>query len=231
MGIQPQQESAMMVDKKKRTEDDDDEPDEDEDLPDFPRRRRALDPFSFGWDVDEEFEQMRRYMDQMMKAAMRGGLTGAGANEPFVYGFSLRVGPDGKPVVQEFGNTSKARRIAPQHSEGSSTRGRAWAAEDDDEGTGPPGREPLTDVIDCGDTIAVTMELPGIEKDDIKLEIADQLLTIRVNTEARRYFKEVNLPAPVKEEAAKASYKNGILDITLTKKVPPKKKGTRIEVK
>jgi HSP20 family protein len=75
------------------------------------------------------------------------------------------------------------------------------------------------------------VELPGVEKDDIKLEIADMLLTIKVDDESRRYFKEVQLPAPVKEEAAKASYKNGILDITLTKKVPPKKKGTKIEVK
>jgi HSP20 family protein len=224
----------MMADKKKGSDEDEEgeDWDEDQNLPGFPRKRKAMDPFSFGWDMDGEFEQMRRYMDQMMRAAMRGGIAGQGQNEPFVYGFSLKVGPDGKPVFQEFGNTSKARRVAPQSSQSStSTKGRAWAAEDDDEEEGPQGREPLTDVLDCGDTIAVTVELPGIERDDIKLDIADQLLTIRVNTEARRYFKEVELPAPVKEEAAKASYKNGILDITLTKKVPPKKKGTRIEVK
>jgi HSP20 family protein len=220
-----------MVDKK-RNEEEDEEDDEDEFLPDRQRRRRVFDPFSFGGDMDDEFEQMRRYMDQMMKSAMRGGLVGSSSNEPFVYGFSLRVGPDGKPVFQEFGNTSKARKMAPAQSPAaSSSRGRSWAAEDDEETEGPQGREPLTDVIDCGDTIAVTVELPGVEKDNIKLEIADMLLTIKVDNESRRYFKEVQLPAPVKEEAAKASYKNGILDITLTKKVPPKKKGTKIEVK
>lgn len=220
-----------MVDKK-RDENEEEEDDEVDFQPDRLRRRRAFDPFSFGGDIDDEFEQMRRYMDQMMKAAMRGGLVGSSNNEPFVYGFSLRIGPDGKPVFQEFGNTSKARKMAPPGpQEASSSRGRSWAAEDDEETEGPQGREPLTDVIDCGDTIAVTVELPGVEKNDIKLEIADTLLTIRVNNEARRYFKEVQLPAPVKEEAAKASYKNGILDITLTKKVPPKKKGTKIEVK
>lgn len=221
-----------MAEKKKETDDEDENWDEDEYLPGFPRRRRSNDPFSFGFDFDDEFEQMRRYMDQMMRAAMRGGIAGKGQNEPFVYGFSLRVGPDGKPIVQEFGNTSKARRVAPQGKESSTdTKGRAWAAEDEDDEEGPQGREPLTDVLDCGDTIAVTVELPGVEKDDIKLEIADRLLTIRVNTDARRYYKEVELPVSVKEEAAKASYKNGILDITLTKKVPPKKKGTKIEVK
>jgi HSP20 family protein len=217
---------------KKRKEEEDEENDEDEFLPERRRMRRAFDPFSFGSDMDDEFEEMRRYMDQMMKSAMRGGLVGSGSNEPFVYGFSLRVGPDGKPVVQEFGNTSKARKMAPaQPQAASSSRGRSWAAEDDEETEGPQGREPLTDIIDCGDTIAVTVELPGVEKDNIKLEIADMLLTIKVDNEDRRYFKEVQLPAPVKEEAAKASYKNGILDITLTKKVPPKKKGTKIEVK
>jgi len=226
-----------MVDKKGRRdeeneEDMDEDIEEDENLPGRSRRRRAFDPFSFGFDMDDEFDQMRRYMDQMMKAAMRGSMMGTGSNEPFVYGFSLRVGPDGKPVVQEFGNTSKARRLAPNPAQGDpSSKGRSWAAEDDDEQQGVPGREPLTDVIDCGETIAVTVELPGVEKDNIKLEVADQLLTIRVDDATRRYFKEVKLPASVKEEAAKASYKNGILDITLTKKVPPKKKGTKIEVK
>ena len=220
-----------MVDKKKN-EDEDEEDNEDEFLPERQRRRRTFDPFSFGGDMDDEFEQMRRYMDQMMKSAMRGGLVGSSSNEPFVYGFSLRVGPDGKPVFQEFGNTSKARKMGPAQSQAASSgRGRSWAAEDDEETEGPQGREPLTDVIDCGDSIAVTVELPGVERDNIKLEIADMLLTIKVDNEARRYFKEVQLPAPVKEEAAKASYKNGILDITLTKKVPPKKKGTKIEVK
>jgi len=231
------------MDPKKEKRDDEDEEelpgevdaeDDFDRFPEIPRRRRAFDPFSIGWDMDDEFEQMRRYMDSMMKAAMRGSMMGGpGKDEPFVYGFTLRVGPDGKPHIQEFGNTNKVRRLAPPAASkaGSSTKGRSWAAEEEDEETeGPVGREPLTDVIDCGETIGVTVELPGVDKDDIKLEITDTRMTISVNTESRRYFKEVELPAPVKEDTAKASYKNGILDITLQKKAPPKKKGVKIEV-
>ncbi|MDX1534375.1 MAG: Hsp20/alpha crystallin family protein, partial [Thermoplasmata archaeon] len=79
------------------------------------------------------------------------------------------------------------------------------------------GREPMTDVMDRGDTVSVTVELPGVEKEDIDLRTTPERLTIKVDTEERQYHKEVDLDAPVDPKSVRATYKNGVLDILLKK--------------
>jgi HSP20 family protein len=63
--------------------------------------------------------------------------------------------------------------------------------------------------------VSVTVELPGAEKGDLSLHVADQAVTVRVDKGARRYHKKIRLPAKVVPGSAKATFKNGILDVTL----------------
>jgi HSP20 family protein len=149
---------------------------------------------------------MRVYMNKMMEDAMKS--PGMKLGEPYVYGFSLKVGPDGKPRIQEFGNTKPLA-------------------------TGPEdvGREPLTDVIEDEKTVSATFEIPGVEKDEIQLHVTEDKLTIRVNTPKRKYHKEADLPARVSPETTEATYNNGVLDVVIEKaaeKTPP---GTRVKIK
>jgi len=58
-------------------------------------------------------------------------------------------------------------------------------------------------------------ELPGVEKEDIKLSGTEDILTIMVDTAQRKYFKEVSLPGKVRVREAKSQYKNGVLEVTL----------------
>ncbi len=119
---------------------------------------------------------------------------------PFVYGYSVTVGPDGKPKVTEFGN------LKPETS------------------TGKPQvdveekREPLADVIPAENEVRVIVELPGVDKEDIKLSGTADKLTISVDTPERKYYKEVELPIKVDIKQATSKYKNGVLDITFPKK-------------
>ena len=162
------------------------------------RRRRF--PFWFG-DIFEEFERIEEMMDRLMEEAFKM----SGREGPFVYGFSMSIGPDGKPVIREFGNVRPSVR-------------------------GPIVREeiePLVDVMDSGDYIKVYAELPGVEKEDIKLNATENTLTISVDTEKRKYYKEISLPSPVKPETAKAMYRNGVLEVQLEK---AKKPGASIKV-
>ena len=78
-------------------------------------------------------------------------------------------------------------------------------------------REPLADVIDSDKEVSVIVELPGVEKEDIKLSGTNTKLTISVETPQQKYFKEVDLPTKVNSKKAKTKYKNGVLDITLPK--------------
>ena len=164
--------------------------------------------FDFG-DIDREFERMRKFMDRITKRAMRGEL-GDSEQGPYVYGFSMRLGPDGKPHIEEFGNTKPPRRL-----EGGDSA-KVEIAE----------REPLTDVIECEDSISITLEIPGVEKEDIELNVEEDKVAINVDTIESKYFKEVPLKVKVDPKTSKATYKNWVLDIIL-KKVPQKDKKTK----
>jgi HSP20 family protein len=128
---------------------------------------------------------------------------------PFVYGYSMKIGPDGKPKIREFGNV-KPSRLGPQVKE---------------------EREPLVDIIETDGEVHIVVELPGVEKKDIKLHGTEDTLSISVDTPQRKYSKEVTLPAKVKVKEAKTEYKNGVLEVTLPKIEKEKKtKGEPINI-
>jgi HSP20 family protein len=74
--------------------------------------------------------------------------------------------------------------------------------------------ETHVDVYDEGETIRLVADLPGIEKDAIELKCDGETLTISAVSDRREYDERVRLPARVDEHSAKASFKNGILEVT-----------------
>jgi len=125
------------------------------------------------------------------------------------------MGPDGKPVVQEFGNVKQSKKPG--------AFGIDQPALEPQE-----AREPLVDVINENEQVRVIAELPGVEKSNIKTTVADDTLTIRVDS-PRKYYKEVQLPTSVDQDSPKASYNNGVLEIVLRKQ-KPKTKGKEIHI-
>jgi HSP20 family protein len=191
-----------------------------EDYPDLNRKKRGKDPFS--GDIDDMFKEMERMMDEELKdftekvpkdyIKERKLPDGSTVKElgPFVHGYSMKIGPDGKPEIQEFGNIKKSLQGTPQVKE---------------------EREPLVDIVDMDKEIHVVAELPGVEKTDIKLHGTDDSLTISVDTPQNKYYKDVALPAKVKVEEAKSTYKNGVLEVVLPKVEPNNNpKGQQIDI-
>ncbi|MHA1838562.1 MAG: archaeal heat shock protein Hsp20 [Candidatus Ranarchaeia archaeon] len=136
---------------------------------------------------------------------------------PFVYGYSMRIGPDGKPEIQEFGNVKPGLK---PNGFGFQPRYRPQISD---------SREPLIDINDHGDTLEIIAELPGVEKEDIKVNATSKTLTIDVNSKDRKYHKTLKLPAEVDPKSAKCTYKNGVLD-TFLKKMKSKDEGEPIQV-
>lgn len=168
----------------------------------FPWRKKK--GFGFFDDIADDFERMQEEMERMMEAAF--SMKEGSGKEPFVYGFSVRVGPDGKPVVQQFGNVKQKFKGAGEE------------------------REPLVDVIEEKEKVSVIAEVPGVDKQDIKLKATENTLSIKVGGEERKYSKLVNLPCKVKPDSAKASYKNGVLEVTLERLEPKKETGKEIKI-
>jgi len=168
-------------------------------------RRRKKSPW---FDIYDEFDRLEEMMDEMMRRAFEMPSKEAKFHRPYVYGFSMSVGPDGKPVIREFGNVQ------------SSQRGPRIREE----------REPLVDVMEEDKDVVILAELPGVEKNDITLHATEDHLTISVDTAEQKYHKELTLPTLVDPESAQASYKNGVLEIRLKKSVEKAAKGERIFV-
>ncbi len=195
--------------------------DNDENFPEWykKRQRPSKDPF-FG-DIDNMFKEMERMMDEELKnftdkvpkeyVKERKMPDGSTVKElgPFVYGYSMKIGPDGKPEIQEFGNIKKGLKGPPEVKE---------------------EREPLVDIVETETEVRVVAELPGVEKTDIKLRGTDDSIDICVDTAANRYYKEVQLPAKVKVKEAASTYKNGVLEVVLPKLEPSKSRGEPINI-
>lgn len=75
--------------------------------------------------------------------------------------------------------------------------------------------ETHVDVIDEGDQIRVVADLPGVDKDDIDLKCDGERLTISAASDRREYDERIQLPARVDEHSASATFKNGVLQVTL----------------
>lgn len=101
---------------------------------------------------------------------------------------------------------------------------------------------PAVDIKDEGDNLIVTTDLPGINKENIEINLKDDMLEIsaksgeeketeeegyiRRERSYTRFYRTVTLPTSIKEEAGTAKMENGVLIITLPKmklKEPAKK--------
>jgi HSP20 family protein len=180
-------------------------------------------------DMPRQFEQMRREMERMFqeqftdidetkipKELIREYQNPEGGKVrevgPFVYGYSMTLGADGRPKVREFGNIR------------SPTTGFAKKPLISGE------TEPLADVTTTDKDVKVVVEMPGIEKKDIKINAHDGAVEVfTTDTAQRKYRKIIEVPSEANIETARSTYKNGILEIVFNKKEKPKGKQINIE--
>ena len=79
--------------------------------------------------------------------------------------------------------------------------------------------EPLIDVLEEKDEIVIVAEAKGVNKENLKIQIENQRLTLAAEALEQRYRKSLNLPARVIPNTMRTKYKNGVLEIRLKKAV------------
>ncbi len=186
---------------------------DDELFPEWFKRRWRFPTSNWFDDFERSFEEMFRGMELPKDLIRERKIPGGGTVKemgPFVYGYSFSQGPDGKPVIREFGNVKPSIRGGPF--------GMSKPSLDVKE-----EREPLVDTIVQSDNVKVVAELPGVEKSDIALECDGRNLVLKVDTDKHRYYKSLELPVEVDPDTSKASYKNGVLELILRRKSPGNK--------
>ncbi|MDH3617802.1 MAG: Hsp20/alpha crystallin family protein [Nitrosopumilus sp.] len=127
---------------------------------------------------------------------------------PYFYGYTMTVGPDGKPIVKEYGNTKPELVSAPNT------------------------REPIVDTIvdEKEKLVKLVAEMPGVDKSDLKVVVQDKSVNLSAEHGEKKYQVNVPIQYKVDENSAKASYKNGILELVFKQATDEKPKGKTVEV-
>lgn len=162
---------------------------------------------NFGFDFDRFNDRMMKAWDRMLKDS------DVQTFGPYVYGFSYKIGPDGKPVFEEFGNVPQGR-----------ISGREQRLLDKDV------REPITDLTEDKDKIFITYELPGIAKENIELNVSEYNVIMEVKEGPRKYYKSVDFPYELKPDTANAKFINGILDVSVERAKKETPGGRKISI-
>jgi HSP20 family protein len=146
-------------------------------------------------DLFRGFEEMRTAMEKQFEDSFKDLQTGApkelvreyetpdGAKVreigPFVYGYSMTVGPDGKPRVKEFGN------IKSPMSGGRATFGVPKISSE---------REPLTDISTTATEVKVAIEMPGVSKENIRIQAYENKVEVESNDPRENITKLSTFP-------------------------------------
>jgi HSP20 family protein len=137
-------------------------------------------------------------LEQQGEVSKTGTIRGSGEQVRGIYGFTVKVGlGDQGPRIEPFGNI---RRDA--------SSGRTEVQE---------VREPMVDVFDEEEHLLVLAELPGTSKEDVKIELEGDVLTIAAERGDKKYRKEVLLPRSVSKEKMQVNCNNGVLEIRWAK--------------
>ncbi|MEX0861869.1 archaeal heat shock protein Hsp20 [Nitrosopumilus sp.] len=159
---------------------------------------------------DSEFDRIFKRMsnsffniDDIFEEFKGGSVSG-----PYYYGYTMTVGPDGKPVVKEYGN------VKPGLLPTSDTR-----------------EPPVDTIVDEKEKVVkLIVEMPGVEKTDVKILVENKTVDLSAERDNKKYHVKVPIQHKVDENSAKASYTNGILQITFKLVEEEKPKGKKVEV-
>ena len=184
----------------------------------FPDIFRGFD--EMGRQMEREFQDMFKNIEtNAPKDLIREYETSEGGKVreygPFVYGYSMTIGPDDKPKVREFGNIK------------SPFSGGGYSA---DKSLVSSEREPLADVTTTDKEVKVVLEMPGVGKENIMINAYDNSIEVTTTGTDRKYHEVIDLPEETDIETARSTYKNGILEITFNKKQKTKPDGKPINI-
>jgi HSP20 family molecular chaperone IbpA len=85
-----------------------------------------------------------------------------------------------------------------------------------------PEPEPLIDILEEKDEVTVVAEFVGFNRENLRIHVKNQRLTLSAETPDRKYYKSLNLPMGVIPNSIRTAYKNGVLEIRLKKAIEEK---------
>ena len=116
---------------------------------------------------------------------------------PAIFGFSVNIGPDKKPVIKQLGRLDRRKK-------GKNIEEKPDA---------------LLDIIESNNEFTIVAEILDAEEKDIKVEANETELKISIDTPEQKYYREIVLPGKVQPKSAKVHCRNGILEVKIAKQL------------
>ena len=160
-------------------------------------------------DLRDTLDELDRYLEELEKNiqdAVRRGINSTRGNfGPYMAGFSFKLGPEGKPAIQFFGNS-------PTMADGF--------------------RTPLSEQVfdEKKGVLRLVLDMPGVEKGDIELSVAEDKAVVKAERGDRKYRAEIGLKAQVEPDSGKAEYRNGVLEISFSLRDKTNKGYRRVDI-
>jgi len=112
---------------------------------------------------------------------------------------------------------------------------------------GSSAAQPAMDLVDRGNAYELTADMPGLDEKNIEVDVANGVLTVKGQKQEEKvekeqdfhlherrfdsFYRSVRIPEAVDADKIEATFKNGVLKVTLPKMPEPQKPTKKIEVK
>lgn len=157
-------------------------------------------------DFFKDFNELFKQLDEEIER-FGGKFPEGSRGKPHIYGFNLHIGPDGKPKIRKFGNIPPGARKTGKKEE----------------------YEPSTSTYSEDGKVKVIADLPGARKENIDVNASEKEVEIGAEGRDRHYHKVVDLSKKIIPDSGKASYENGVLELTFKSKEEEEKKNIKVE--
>lgn len=174
----------------------------------FSRKKREY-PTNEDWtfpDIESAFRAMQRDIKDKQKEINKSNqyiptYFGSKNNKKikskrnFIQGYKITTNPDGKTKITKFGNQTP-KKLALNFQKADEIK-------------------PLLDIIQTEKEIMVVIELPGVDKKNININVSNKELSISAKKPNTLFSKKIDLPIRINKNKSSALYKNGVLTIIL----------------
>jgi HSP20 family protein len=135
-----------------------------------------------------------------------------------VYDYSFTIGPESKSKVREFLDIGNFRSFDDDNYISRNNNNTL-----DPQFTSAKEREPLVDIITSNKKVKVVLEMPLVDKKDIKIKAYTDVYNnshVEIYTDAQNgeYHRVIDIPSNADINSVKSTYRNGILEIVFCKK-------------
>ena len=161
--------------------------------------------------IDREFAEAEEMLDRMFRTIRETGPSEMAVQGPYYYGYQITVGPDRKPHVREFGNVKPSSRGLVEQS---------------------GVREPLVDTVvhEKENALTITAEMPGVTKQDIKVDVGEEYVSIHAEKGEKNTPYRHSSKCPTRRHLCKSYLCKRHSGAEIRLKAPPKRKAREVRV-